>query len=153
MLGREWDEMKQGAESARTPEHTQDIPVSTPLSHIPCLAIELHISLLFSYTQTSYLVDSNSDLIYILHLLGLHEIQTKRRTFYLPASTSATSRCGAGASFDMSLKAPPQSLVKKNGMDRLPMPANQIFCIFIGFIFFRFIAFFLNLAHFCSPFL
>ena len=34
----------------------------------------------------------------------------------------------------MSWKAPPQSLVKKHGMDRLPMPANQIFCIFIGFV-------------------
>ena len=52
MLGREWDEKNQGAESARTPEHTQDIPVSTPLSHIPCLATEPHIlAILFLHTN------------------------------------------------------------------------------------------------------
>ena len=52
MLGREWVEKNQGAESARTPEHTQDVPVSTPLSHIPCLAIEPHIlAILFLHTN------------------------------------------------------------------------------------------------------
>ena len=49
-------------------------------------------------------------------------------------SPSATIRCGAGATFDISLKAPPQSLVKKYEMDCLPIRANHIFCIFIGFV-------------------
>ena len=34
----------------------------------------------------------------------------------------------------MTLKAPLQSLVKKHEMDRLPIPANHIFCIFIGLV-------------------
>ena len=52
MLGQEWDQKNQGAESACTPEHTQDVPVSTPLSHIPCLTIEPHIlDILFLHTN------------------------------------------------------------------------------------------------------
>ena len=52
MLGQEWDQKNQGAESACTPQHTQDVPVSTLLSHIPCLTIEPHIlDILFLHTN------------------------------------------------------------------------------------------------------